>query len=91
MAKHRCPVNLPEPCEAQVPDTMLMCARHWRQVPRDLQRAVYRAWRARQAELDVGPAFRGHLQACEDAIAAVEDRESRELFPPDDDDAMVPA
>lgn len=44
MAKpwHACPV---QGCHAyQLPIHLLMCARHWRMVPRQLQIAVYREW-----------------------------------------------
>lgn len=71
---HDCPVS---GCETtNLPRTVLMCRRHWAQVPRGLQRLVYSAWRHRD---DPGGVAR-HLQACEDAIAAVEGREPRELF-----------
>lgn len=73
--KHDCPVD---GCAAQVPRSMLMCARHWRLVPDALQSAVYRQWRRRQRDDD--GAMADHLQACENAIAHVENRQPRELF-----------
>lgn len=69
-ATHDCPI---EGCAATgLPMSILMCKAHWAEVPRDLQRAVYRAWRhGGVAE---------HAQAREDAIAHVEGREPEELF-----------
>jgi hypothetical protein len=58
--KHRCPVN---GCEAQLPREILMCAPHWRMVPRDLQNAVNAAWRASSAE--------AYLKARAAAVSAV--------------------
>lgn len=76
---HDCPIT---GCTVRgLPRAVLMCRNHWRVVPRGLQRLVYGAFRARS---EVGGVAR-HLQACEDAIAAVEGRDPRELF--DDDDA----
>jgi hypothetical protein len=79
-ATHKCPID---GCEVtDLPRSILMCALHWRKVPRDLQRAVNRAWRARNPTTREGSdgTVGDHLQACEDAIAAVEGREPRELF-----------
>lgn len=69
---HPCPVG---DCGVTVPSSMLMCRRHWGEVPAPLQAAVYRAWRRGE-----GGGTAGHLQACEDAIAAVERREPERLF-----------
>lgn len=77
MATHDCPVT---GCGTSVPYSMLMCATHWREVPRDLQREVTRAWRERRNARSSGKAMRAHLQACEDAVASVEGREPVELF-----------
>jgi hypothetical protein len=57
-----------------------MCPGHWRQVPHDLQAAVYRTWRARRRHATT-ETITAHLQALEDAEAAVEGREPEELFP----------
>lgn len=38
---HQCPIA---GCSKRVPYHMLMCGRHWRLVPADLQRRLYRAW-----------------------------------------------
>lgn len=37
-------------CLASVPPTMLMCGRHWRKVPRDIQNRVYRHYRHGQCD-----------------------------------------
>jgi hypothetical protein len=76
MPMRDCPVG---DCRAQIPNAMLMCKTHWKQVSRDLQRAVTRAWRERQAARSSGKALRAHMQACEDAIAHVEGREPEEI------------
>lgn len=44
--KHDCPGPA---CQARLPVQILACRRHWGQVPKDLQRAVYRAWRSGDA------------------------------------------
>jgi hypothetical protein len=47
-----------------VPRSMLMCARHWRLVPTDMQKSVWRGYlEARGSE--------GHLAACLAATNAV--------------------
>jgi hypothetical protein len=38
---HECPID---GCTRRVPSHQLLCAPHWRAVPRDLQRALYRTW-----------------------------------------------
>lgn len=57
-------------CSTTVEPKLLMCLRHWRKVPRDLQRAVWRAYRAGQ-EIDKNPS-RDYLAAAQAAIRAVE-------------------
>jgi hypothetical protein len=51
----------------------LMCHAHWREVPAELQREVYAAWRDRTNDVPGG--MRRHLIAMERAEAAVEGRE----------------
>lgn len=71
---HDCPVR---GCKITgLPHHILMCPAHWSRVPRALQRLVYGAWA--RAALAGGTAR--HLQACENAIAAVENRPAVELF-----------
>lgn len=71
----RCPV---EGCETTVPSSHLMCARHWRMVPKLLQGRVYRAWRERgiaQRSGDLAAlraACDAHQVASQAAIEAVE-------------------
>lgn len=46
---HKCPV---EGCNIRTPHHILMCSKHWRMVPPDLQRQVFAAWnRGRVANL----------------------------------------
>lgn len=55
-------------CPLSVGDHLLMCRKHWRQVPAELQVAVWRTYRAR----DRGDSERrAHLAACRRAIKAV--------------------
>jgi hypothetical protein len=56
-------------CEVSVPPKKLMCRRHWRMVPRDMQNAVWRHYRAGQ-EIDKRPSG-AYLRAMLDAIKAV--------------------
>ena len=56
-------------CQTPVPPRLLMCGRHWAQVPKDLQRAVWDAYRPGQED-DKRPSHAWHLAAT-DAIAAV--------------------
>lgn len=64
-AKHKCPVK---DCPKDgLPQHILMCVRHWRLVPHDLQREVYRKWNN-----GLGYGSQDHLRACGAAIAAVE-------------------
>lgn len=51
--KHTCHA---EECETAVPPRMLMCARHWRMVPKPLQDAVYATYRPGQ-ENDMRPSI----------------------------------
>lgn len=60
-------------CSVPVPHTLLMCARHWRLVPREIQNRVYREYRlvvARPSQ----PAgvSRGYVDAVRDAVYAVD-------------------
>jgi hypothetical protein len=73
---HKCPVR---DCEKQVGDVFLMCPRHWRMVPKELQTEVYRTFRymsddegksgARGSMRDLIEAYREARRA---AIEAVE-------------------
>lgn len=67
MSRHKCPVK--ECTHDGLPQHILMCSRHWRLVPRALQREVYRAWNK-----GLGYGSREHLRACGQAIRAVEGR-----------------
>lgn len=59
---HYCPVG---ECTVKVPNVMLMCAKHWRLVPKPLARAVYHHWHD-------GRPDRRHREACRMATAAVD-------------------
>lgn len=58
-AARKCPV-----CGVAIARGKLLCLDHWRMVPRDLQRAVNRAWREfKGADLNDRDAFRMALRA----------------------------
>ena len=56
-------------CDRAVPPELLMCGRHWRMVPRILQRAVWAAYRPGQCD-DKRPSEAWHL-AADAAIGSV--------------------
>lgn len=64
-------------CTEQVPSDMLMCRRHWFQVPKDLRQEVLSAWRERLRALEgtqdgtYDAAVDRHKHAKAAAIAAV--------------------
>jgi hypothetical protein len=60
---HECPAGL---CTEQVDPDMLMCPRHWYQVPKPLRRAVWTAWHR-----GAGAGSPAHRAAMRAAIAAV--------------------
>ena len=60
-------------CETRVPPRLLMCAPHWRMVPRELQRQVWATYRD-GLEIDKAPSPK-YLDAQQAAIAAVRELE----------------
>lgn len=66
MSEHLC--HIPG-CTTAVAPRLLMCAPHWRMVPRPLQAAVWASYRTGQ-EVDKQPSEAWH-KAAEAAIAAV--------------------
>ena len=60
-------------CTTPVKPELLMCFKHWRMVPRLLQRAVWRAYRSGQCD-DKRPSEAWH-QAADAAIRAVAEKE----------------
>jgi len=60
---HECPAEL---CTEQVDPDMLLCPRHWYQVPRPLRRAVWIVWHC-----GTGAGSPAHRAAMRAAIAAV--------------------
>jgi len=59
---HECPI---EGCTARVPNTMLMCGRHWRRVSSPTSRELYAAYREQ-------PRSARHLAAMRAAIDEVQ-------------------
>ncbi len=66
MLEHHCHA---EGCTRKVKPELLMCFYHWRMVPKDLQREVWRHYRAGQCD-DKNPS-RDYMAAAKAAIAAV--------------------
>lgn len=63
-------------CTVEVPPRLLMCLKHWRMVPRDIQRLVWRHYRPGQ-EIDKRPT-REYLDVMRRAIEAVAKQEERQ-------------
>lgn len=72
MNKHTCHA---EGCTRIVPPALLMCGRHWKQVPRDLQRDVWRTYRPGQ-EITKNPSAE-YLRAAKAAINSVRVKEQQ--------------
>lgn len=68
--KHRCPTGN---CAAMVPYEMLMCARHWRMVPKPLQISIYETYNAN--------ALQAHRENCAEAIRIVTTTEGGRMMP----------
>lgn len=65
--KHTCHAR---GCEVEVPPEMLMCRRHWFQVPVGIRRRVWAAYRLGQCDLDPMPS-RAWVDAATEAVNAV--------------------
>ena len=62
-------------CTVEVPPKLLMCLRHWRMVPKEIQSAVWRHYRPGQ-EIDKKPTAE-YLTVMKLAIDAVAAREGK--------------
>ena len=62
-------------CEKEVPPKMLMCLSHWRMVPRDLQREIWRTYRLGQ-EVDKRPSPE-YITTQRKAVYAVFEKEQK--------------
>lgn len=62
-------------CRALVAPKLLMCGKHWRMVPHEIQRQVWATYRPGQ-EIDKKPSFE-YIQAQKRAVAAVAQLEGR--------------
>ena len=60
-------------CTKAVPPKLLMCLKHWRMVPNDLQKLVWKHYRPGQ-EIDKRPSV-GYMEVQERAVNAVAQRE----------------
>ena len=60
-------------CAAQVPRGVLMCRNHWRMVPLDLQRLIWRRWKAvLRNEHNSVVLYRAAVNAAVEAVEAEE-------------------
>lgn len=62
-------------CSAQITHRLLMCFRHWRMVPANLQRALFNAYRkvpGGGGRADLTPQYLQAMEACVKAVAAAE-------------------
>lgn len=59
-------------CGARVPRGMLMCRKHWHMVPKAIQRAVWRTWRALRNDngAESRQAYEVAVKAAVDAVYA---------------------
>jgi hypothetical protein len=67
MPERECPVG----CGRRVRDGHLMCAACWRRVPKELQQAVYRAWRKWRRDFGNAELMQAHREAADAAIGSV--------------------
>jgi hypothetical protein len=74
-------------CSANVPPRMLMCARHWRQVPRRLQAALWAAYVPGQ-ERRMIPTV-AYLHAAADCVRAVAAKEGYPAVEVEDDPSVA--
>lgn len=65
MNTHKCPVT---GCDRDLPRHLLMCPRHWREVPSNLQREVNRTWK--NAESGAG-GVQSYMDARQKAVDSV--------------------
>lgn len=64
MSTHPCPIS---GCDNEVARDQLVCLTHWRMVPKQLGRDLYRAWRG-----GAGAGTAAHSAAIDACLAAVE-------------------
>lgn len=74
-----CPIDN---CDKNVPTDHVMCGRHWKTVPRELQRAVYAAWGSllkRAGRPDWKDAAAEHARVKGEAIEAAQAAERKRV------------
>lgn len=67
MAERKCPVG----CGRVVRPGHLMCAACWRKVPKELQQAVYRTWRAWRKDFGNAELMAAYEDASNAAVGSV--------------------
>lgn len=66
------------PCTKTVEDDLLMCLRHWRMVPKDIQRRIWQHYRRGQSAATSSAEYNA---AYDDAVNAVRTIEGRRPVP----------
>ncbi|MFL9943679.1 hypothetical protein [Paraburkholderia graminis] len=69
MSGHHCHAN---DCPTPTPQKLLMCPKHWRMVPREMQNRVWETFKARSAAPGADPTSWGdYYEAAADAVEHV--------------------
>lgn len=69
MSNHHCHAN---DCPTPTPQSLLMCAKHWRLVPREMQSRVYQTFRMRSSSPGTSPdSWADYYEAAADAVEHV--------------------
>jgi len=71
---HRCNAN---DCLARIDGRHLMCTKHWRMVPLELQRKVWETYRSRGTPAGNPAGWASYYEACADAIERVAGQEGK--------------
>lgn len=80
--QHHCAVG-DDLCKRVISTRLLMCPKHWRMVPGELQSALWRAFRARSDHDRLPVLSRSYLEAREACIVAVREKIAIATRPPD--------
>lgn len=62
-------------CKKQVPPALLMCAKHWKMVPKDIQRRIWEHYQPGQERFEKRPT-KAYFEAFREAVDAVHAIES---------------
>lgn len=73
---HHCHAN---DCPVITSPAMLMCARHWRMVPKAMQARVWSTFKARGGVSDAPGSWADYYEACADAVEYVAFQEGKPI------------